>query len=161
MQATQFRRAAVRQHLGQRRKRHVGHAERVGTRAQTDARRGNRDGAEHGLQRAGTLVAQAPQCHAVGADPGASDVLCNLVLDDALLQLGQQRLGLGQGKPNALAAEVMEVTAKAAYFIGCHLSPTRFALQAGSSIPWRSLQARSRQGVTAGLARPCFFHSRR
>jgi hypothetical protein len=49
--------------------------------------------------------------------------LRDLVLDDALLQFGEQRLGLGQGEPNALAAEVVEAAAKDADFVGRHLAP--------------------------------------
>jgi hypothetical protein len=68
------------------------------------------------------LVAQPPQRHAVGAQPGTGDVLVYLGHHDALLQLGEQRLGLGQGKANPFGSEIVEATVKDANLIGCHLS---------------------------------------
>jgi hypothetical protein len=71
VETPKLRGAAIWQYAGERRERQVTHAERVEARAHAHARGGDPYGPEQRLERAGALIAQRPQFHAVATDPCA------------------------------------------------------------------------------------------
>ncbi len=129
VQTPKLRGATVWQYPGERRERQVPHAERVEARAHAHARSRDPYGPEQRLERAGALIAQPPQFHADGTDPCANDVLVNLGLHDLLLQLGQQRLGLGEAEANTVGSQIAEVAAEDTDLISRHLAPAGFRFE--------------------------------
>jgi len=95
----QLRRAAGAQQRADRREQHrPRHGRRQAAAAQLEPRRLELNRAEQGLQPTRAPVLERLQCPAFHAGPVMGRILRHLTAQHARLQLGQQRLGLGQHK---------------------------------------------------------------